>query len=672
MPADIGPKIGIDGEKQFKSELTNINQTLKTLKSEMKAVTSAFDAGDKSEKAITAQSEQLNKQIDAQEKKMALLSKAIEEATQKGNGNTTATLKLKQQYADAQAATNELRKKMDDLGDETKDTGEQFEDSGKKSITFGDVLKANVLSDAIMSGLRALARAVKKVASAFAGAIKDGAEFADEIATMAAQTGLSTDELQEYKYMAGLVDVDLETITGSLARLTRNMNTARGGTGAAAEAFDRLGVNITNTDGTLRSNQEVFGDVVDILGSMANETERDAAAMAIFGRSAQDLNPLIEAGGEKIAAFAQEAHDMGYVLDGEALTSMSELNDDFDRMQNLVDSVKNQLAQALAPVISDLAEDFQEWVASVDWEDVQKKIRVAIEDIKEFFNTIKDKGPQVLQLVTGIGAALATWKVSDAIKSLAETFGVASSAIAPFIVGLASIIAYYSTLYAENTKLGQALRLGWDQVTKAFQNNTNVMRTLASQAGSWISTQFGNAVNRIKSVWGSIPTFFSGVVSLIKNAFSGIGNWFYSIGTNIVQGIWNGISGAYSWITSRISGWVSDVVSYIKRAFGIRSPSTVMRDQVGIMLARGVAEGFEDEMYRAAQTMTAAIPTPAAEFGGVVSGAVNGLGTLLAGQQPGVGGRSELVININGVTLARQTLDDFIAVARQRGMVVTV
>ena len=123
MATDIGPKIGIDGEREFKSQLANINQQIKTLGSEMKAATSAFDENDTSQEKLTKQTGILAQQIDAEKAKMELLADAIARATEKGEENSTATLKLKQQYAEAEATANGLTRQMDDLGKETEDTG---------------------------------------------------------------------------------------------------------------------------------------------------------------------------------------------------------------------------------------------------------------------------------------------------------------------------------------------------------------------------------------------------------------------------------------------------------------------------------------------------------------------------------------------------------------------
>jgi len=116
---------------------------------------------------------------------------------------------------------------------------------------------------------------------------------ADDINTLSKQTGLSTEEIQKFMYASDLIDVPLETLTGSMARLTKGMGTAKEGTGAVAEAFNTLGVTIIDSNGQLRDNGEVFDEVIAKLGEVANETERDALAMEFFGQeSTTYLNPL--------------------------------------------------------------------------------------------------------------------------------------------------------------------------------------------------------------------------------------------------------------------------------------------------------------------------------------------------------------------------------------------
>ena len=95
----------------------------------------------------------------------------------------------------------------------------------------------------------------------------------------------------------------------------------------------------------------------------------------------------------------------------------------------------------------------------------------------------------------------------------------------------------------------------------------------------------------------------------IINAVKEFPSKMRSIGKNLVQGIWNGISGSLGWIKSKIKGWVGNVTSFLKSLFGIKSPSTLFRDQIGKNLALGIGEGFSDEMKYVSSEMGDSIPT---------------------------------------------------------------
>ena len=186
---------------------------------------------------------------------------------------------------------------------------------------------------------------------------KEAASSADDILTLSSVTGMATDSVQELNYMADLTDVSLDRIKDSLKETTNKMQEAATGTGAAYEAYQKLGVEITNADGSMRSAQDVFYDTIDALGDMKNQAERDALAMDLMSESAQELNPIIELGGDKLREYAQEAHDMGYVLDNDALKSLQAVDDAYSRLQKTQEGVKNQLAVEFAPYLEEFYGD---------------------------------------------------------------------------------------------------------------------------------------------------------------------------------------------------------------------------------------------------------------------------------------------------------------------------
>ena len=235
--------------------------------------------------------------------------------------------------------------------------------------------------------------------------------------------------------------------------------------------------------------------------------------------------------------------------------------------------------------------------------------------------------------IGGLVAAFATlWNTSEGFRnfwiSLWEGIKNAFSAVVEwFRNAAASIGEFFSNAW-------QGIKKAWSGVTNFFGNVKNGITTAFSNIDKWMGDKFGDAWTGIKKafepfvkffeqIWNTVKgifsvvksvfsgnfsdaweaikgifsgwgDFFSGLWDKVKSAFANVGQTFLSIGKNIVQGIWNGISGAFTWIKDKITGWIGNVLDFIKGLFGIHSPSTVMRDEVGKMLGLGMAEGITD------------------------------------------------------------------------------
>ena len=187
MAVDIGPRIGIDGEKEFRQELQNINQQLRTLGSEMKAVTSSFDAGDRSEEALAAQTDVLNRQIDAQRQKLQQLQRGLDAAADKYGETDTKTLKWAQAVNDARADLNRLESQLKSTTGEVDDYGDAVDDASSATGGLGGLLGSTGLGGILSKGLGV--GAVVGGITAITGAI----------------TGL-VDETQEYRRVMGALE----------------------------------------------------------------------------------------------------------------------------------------------------------------------------------------------------------------------------------------------------------------------------------------------------------------------------------------------------------------------------------------------------------------------------------------------------------------------------------
>ena len=372
MP-NINTKFTLSGEKEYKQAISEIGSGMKVLDSEMRKVSSAYAQNADSVEALNAKNDVLERKISTQAEKIEYLKAALQQSAEKYGEADKRTMQWQASLNNAEAELNNLNnqfdenkqkiadssKEMGNLGDVvnglTSKLGIQLPDGMKSSMNAMGSLDAQSL--ALAGGFAAVAAAIVKAEKALISMTKEAASNADDLLTLASVTGTTTDSVQELNYMADLTDVSFDRIKDSLKETTNKMQEAATGTGDAYEAYKRLKVEITNTDGSLRSAQDVFYDTIDALGEMKNKTERDALAMDLMSESAQELNPLIELGSEKMQEYAQEAHDMGYVLDRDALKSLQAVDDAYSRLQNTQEGVKNQLSAEFAPYLEEFYGD---------------------------------------------------------------------------------------------------------------------------------------------------------------------------------------------------------------------------------------------------------------------------------------------------------------------------
>jgi methyl-accepting chemotaxis protein len=372
MP-NINTRFTLSGEKEYKQAISEIGSGMKVLDSEMRKVQSAYAQNADSVEALNAKNDVLERKISTQTEKIEYLRAALQQSAEKYGEADKRTMQWQTSLNNAEAELNNLNnqfdenkqkiaesgKEMGNLGDVvnglTSKLGIQLPDSMKTSMN--GMLQLDTTTVAVAGGFAAVAAAIVKAEKALISMTKEAASNADDLLTLASVTGTTTDSVQELNYMADLTDVSFDRIKDSLKETTNKMQEAATGTGDAYEAYKRLKVEITNTDGSLRSAQDVFYDTIDALGEMKNKTERDALAMDLMSESAQELNPLIDLGGEKMRAYAQEAHDMGYVLDNDALKSLQGVDDAYSRLQKTQEGVKNQLAVEFAPYLEEFYGD---------------------------------------------------------------------------------------------------------------------------------------------------------------------------------------------------------------------------------------------------------------------------------------------------------------------------
>lgn len=402
---------------EFRGDTTSLGKALSDVNKEIKATESSLKEVDKALKLdpgnveLLAQREKLlNDEIAKTEEKLQLQKRAAEEAAvalEKGTITQAEYAKLTAQLVTTESKLENLKneangsadaldnagKEAEDAGDEAKKAGDKADESGDKWEKLGNTAK--VACEVAAAAVAAVTTAAVALGGALVDCTVDAAAFADEVLTTSQITGMTTEEVQALQYSAELLDTSLETISGSMARNIRSMQSAADGTGDIAEAYNSLGVAVTDSAGNLRDSESVYWEAIDALGTIEDRTERDALAMQIFGKSAQELNPLIAAGSDEVARLAQEAEDVGYVLDGDTLEAFGEFDDELQRVKAGTKAAKNALGTVLLPILTSLATDGVGLLS-----DFTNGILDANGDIEQMSSVIETVLPEVLGLFT--------------------------------------------------------------------------------------------------------------------------------------------------------------------------------------------------------------------------------------------------------------------------------
>lgn len=368
-------------ERKYRENIERLSASMDVLDAEMRKVSAKYADNAESAELSAAKTDLLTQKISLQYDKIDNLKAGLEEAAENYGSNAVETLRWEKELNNAEAELYKLNGQLKNNTEQIEDTNTATEDAGQSMGNLGDVVNGltsklgiqlpdgmkssmnamgslDAQSLALAGGFAAVAAAIVKVEKAMIAMTKESAAFADNIITLSMQTGQSTQQLQEFAYASELIDVSVDTLQGSLTKLTNNMQDAMNGTGNAKASFDKLGVSVINAvDGSMRSANDVFYETIDALGQVKNETERDAMSMDIFGRSAQDLNPLIIQGSKTLKEYADEAHNVGYVLDDEALSALGAVDDAYQRLQKTQEGVKNQLSAEFAPYLEEFYGD---------------------------------------------------------------------------------------------------------------------------------------------------------------------------------------------------------------------------------------------------------------------------------------------------------------------------
>lgn len=480
----VKARVELDGEKQYKQALSELNQGNKVLASEMRKLQAEYKGNAESTEFLTKKGDLLQRQLQQQQDKVNKLREALQASAEKYGEADKRTQDWIIKLNNAEAAQYDLEHairenndalagqndKMAGLGDAVDGVasklGIKIPDGAKKALNGMESLSAGTVAK-MTAAAAAIAATVKVIKELHDTTVQVAADV-DTLLTESMTTGLSTQTLQELEYAENLIDVSVNTITGSLTKLTRNMASANEGNAAMAQSFANLGVSITNeVDGSLRPAEDVFYDIIDVLGQYENETERNAVAMELFGKSAQELNPLIIQGGDALREYAAEAQNLGYILNDEELAALGAVDDAYQRMQLTIEAAKKQIAADFAPASQAAMKLFSDAVTKAV--DVLERSGM-IENLAIIIQSLID----IIRSISDIVAATPGFKASIEMATGALSgFAMICAAIAD----VADVVAGLLTL--DFSRVGTALGLGYGS-----GNANNVQRARMRQEGT--------------------------------------------------------------------------------------------------------------------------------------------------------------------------------------------
>ena len=488
---------------EFRGDTTKLDKALRQINNETRAIDKELKAVDKALKFNPTSVELwrqkqdlLKKKIEETKEKLTLLKN--EQARMDAAGvdkSSEEYRKLQREIIETESKCKTFEGQLKKIGNvNLRAAGEQIKGMGDKLTAAGEAMKG-------------LSMAAAAVTAAIGAATVKSAKWADDLTTMSKIYGISTEKLQMYSAAAELVDVDVETIAKSHIKLEKSMAAAQNGTGAAAEAFAALGVSVTDSNGELRNGDEVWNEAIIALGKLDNETQRDALAMQLMGKSAAELNPLIEDGGETYSKLAETMQKYGLeFIDDETLSKANEFNDSLDTIkaigattfQTLGTTLAANLAPAMEKVV-DLVGRIAEWLSNLSPETLTLIATIA--------GVIAVVAPLLLglgKLATALNAIIMIAPaVGSAITIMTGPVGLIVAAIAAAIAAGIAIYKNWDKIKAKALELKDKIAATFEQVKAKVVSIFNAIKTA-------MLTPFNTAVNLIRTAINKIKSIING------------------------------------------------------------------------------------------------------------------------------------------------------------------
>ena len=694
----FGGTVKLTGESEYQKALRGITDNLKVLNSEMKVVTSQYDKNDNSSKKLNATSEVLNKKIAEQESKVKVLKSALAQAENETGKNSETTKKWQIQLNNAEAELNDMNKEL-------KDQHGNLDKSSEKALKLGDIIKANLISEGIMAGIKGLGKAIGAVGKGFIDvgkqAVQSYAQYEQLVGGVDTLFGESSKKVQEYasnayKTSGMSANEYMETVTSFSASLISSLD---GDTAKASEVANRaiidmsdnankMGTDISSiqmayqgfakgqfqlldnlklgyggTKGEMErliSEASRMTDVQKELGitvadgdmsfaNIANAISVVQKNMGLMGTTASEASGTIagstgsmqSAWQNLVTGIADDNANFEVLVDNLVTSIVGKdgeggfINNMLPRIQQALDGIVKMvvsLTDTLLPQIVVIGTDLITNLVSSISANLPALLASAETIISTLINGVMTILPQLVPMAVGIITTLTTSILEmlpeilqAGITILIELVKGISEALPELIPTMVRVIMDMVNILLDNIDV--IIECGIVLLVSLVDGIMNALPELVARLPeiiikivntlSQLSPQLWSASLRIITSLAIglvkfIPEILSRIPQIIKSmgdAFDQGFEDFKNIGKNLIRGFANGILDMGSWLREKISGFFGGVVDSIRDFFGIHSPSTLFKDEIGKNLALGVGEGFGDTMHDITADMQGAIPT---------------------------------------------------------------
>ena len=695
MAYDIGPRVGIDGEAQFRKEIQQITENIKTLGSEFKVVASAADAEGESIESLSQKNEILNRTVTELEKRLTAQRNMLDKSTQLYGEADSRTQKWQRTVNATETELNKLRGQinknntaLDKLENATDDADNALEDLGDSADSAGSKLSAMTVAmgNLISSGIQAAISAVGELVSSIWNLDESTEEFRQaqgRLNTAFENAGYSaeTAEAAYDGFYSILGDTDRATEASQLlAQLAENEEDVATWTEIAAGVNGTFGdslpieglIEAANETANVGTVTGVLADALNWVGISEDEFNEKLAQCS----TESERNTLIMetlAGQYDDAAAAFERNNSVLI---EARENQAAMDRTLANLGSTIGNIKNQLTNALGPALRGVVDAFNSILSGE--EGGGASLGAALQ---QFFASIGELAPQVMevggQILSGIAQGIVTalpTLLTTAGQIITELANGIVNAIPNLVARLPEIITNFVNFISEQlpTILEEGTRLLNEFVTGIINAIPDFVARLPEMITAFVGFVTDNLptilqsgvdilTNLIQGIIDTIPELVNHLPEIVNAIVNGIGDLMGSIidiGENIVKGIWEGITNLAEWIREKVTGFFNSIVNGAKRLLGIASPSKLFADEIGENMGLGIGEGFENSMGTVQREINRAmggllpdvsgnvsvtgstassggVGSGAADFAGAISRALSGAAVYMDGRKVG-------------------------------------